>query len=301
MQEVPQEYVLSDTSQMSIEQLAKVTNATFQGYFIPVNHSTQSFAAACRAWSLDVARSVVLEKTDGRFVGLAMLGIRGERGWCGGFGILPRYRGRGLGKVLAQGMIDRARQIGLKSLQLECFVQNEVAVRVYLNAGLRIVRNVITLTADLELISRKLQLGSSAFLDVNEATPAEGLYIALRLAAGPVVLPAWQREPATVYSMGDLGCLIAGARSNPRGVLIYRSTPASNQVHIVLISYTNKYVARSLLKRAAWDAGPMHREGKEKITQISLVNEPEDSPFHEMADEFGFTESFRQHEMIIDL
>src|SRR5579883_2917667 len=127
----PPEYVLSDTSQMSIEQLAKVTNATFQGYFVPVNHTTQSFAAACRAWSMDVAQSIILEKNDGRLVGLAMLAIRAERGWCGGFGILPRYRGRGLARVLAEGMIDRARRLGLKSLQLECFLQNDRAVRVY--------------------------------------------------------------------------------------------------------------------------------------------------------------------------
>ncbi|HEX5324443.1 MAG TPA: GNAT family N-acetyltransferase [Capsulimonadaceae bacterium] len=301
MQEVPPEYVLSDTSQMSIEQLAKVTNATFQGYFVLVNHTAQTFAGACRAWSLDVAQSVVLEKKDGRLVGLAMLGIRADRGWCGGFGILPRYRGRGLARFLAQGLIEKARNLGLKSLQLECFVENTPAVRVYLNAGLRIIRNVATLTADLEMLSRKLQQGSSPFLDVNEAAAAEGLYTALQLGADSAILPTWQREPACIYTMSDLGCLIAGSRSNPRGVLVYRSTPASNHVNIVLFSYNNEHVARSLLKRAAWDASPMHREGKEKVTQVSLLNEPEDSPFNKLGNELGFTQTYRQHEMMIDL
>jgi len=301
MHEVPPEYALSDTSQMSVEQIAKVTNAVFAGYFVPVNHTTASFAAACRAWSLDVANSVVLEKKDGRFVGIALLGIRDDRGWCGGFGILPRYRGRGLARVLAGALVDRARSCGCRGLLLECFVQNDRAVRVYLSAGFRIVRTVVSLAADLDDLTRRLQFGASAFLDIHEASPAEGLYAAMRLGAAPPAAPTWQREPATIYTMSDLGCLLAGARSNPRGVLIYRSTPASNQVGLVLMTYTNKYVARSLMKRAVYDASPMHREGKEKVTQVSIVNEPEDSPFHEIGAEFGFAETFRQHEMQIDL
>ena len=53
------------------------------------------------------------------------------------FYLLPRSRGRGIGKILMQKCIDDAKGFGYKQLYLECFPELEKAIGVYEKSGFK--------------------------------------------------------------------------------------------------------------------------------------------------------------------
>jgi RimJ/RimL family protein N-acetyltransferase len=52
-----------------------------------------------------------------------------------GMGLLPNYRGHGLGKTLALRTIEAARQAGMERIELDVFASNKAAVALYLRLG----------------------------------------------------------------------------------------------------------------------------------------------------------------------
>jgi RimJ/RimL family protein N-acetyltransferase len=52
-----------------------------------------------------------------------------------GMGLLPEFRGRGLGEALARAAIDRAWEAGLERVELEVFASNARARRLYERMG----------------------------------------------------------------------------------------------------------------------------------------------------------------------
>ena len=52
-----------------------------------------------------------------------------------GMGLLPEYRGRGLGRQLAVHAISAARQMGIERIELEVFASNTAAIALYRALG----------------------------------------------------------------------------------------------------------------------------------------------------------------------
>jgi RimJ/RimL family protein N-acetyltransferase len=52
-----------------------------------------------------------------------------------GMGLLPPYRGRGLGRELAVATIERAKRMGMERIELEVFASNTLAIRLYERLG----------------------------------------------------------------------------------------------------------------------------------------------------------------------
>jgi RimJ/RimL family protein N-acetyltransferase len=52
-----------------------------------------------------------------------------------GMGLLPEYRGHGLGRRLATETIEAARRAGIERVELEVFASNAVAIALYLALG----------------------------------------------------------------------------------------------------------------------------------------------------------------------
>jgi RimJ/RimL family protein N-acetyltransferase len=52
-----------------------------------------------------------------------------------GMGLLPDYRGRGLGRQLVAGAVRAARQAGIERVELEVFASNERAIALYRTLG----------------------------------------------------------------------------------------------------------------------------------------------------------------------
>ena len=103
--------------------------------------------AFLQAPPLESVRDFVLSASPIQFVAMA----RGEvAGWCDvtpnqlegfrhcgtlGMGLLPDFRGRGLGRRLLQETIDATREAGLTRIELEVFASNQIATRLYERFG----------------------------------------------------------------------------------------------------------------------------------------------------------------------
>jgi ribosomal protein S18 acetylase RimI-like enzyme len=150
---------------LSIDELAALFNAGYEDYVVPFHVDAEQLANMIAAWQIDLSRSRVAPGD-----GVALLGIRGERAWVGGLGVVPAARRHGLGRALMEAVLAQAPP----DVSLEVIEQNEVAIRLYEQLGFERGRvlEVWSLDAEVEPVQ------------VREAEPAP---------AGEPDLP-WQRD-----------------------------------------------------------------------------------------------------------
>ena len=264
---------------VSLEELAEAFNAAFAGYFYPQQKTADSLAERVRHEQLALQHSL-LAYEDKRFVGLALLGLRGSDGWCGGFGIVPELRGRGLASELMREFMARARGCGVKRLSLEVLARNTPARRLYERAGMQIMRDLLILERAGEMTLRK------NLKDLKEAAPKFLLGHFEQLHREP---PAWQRDLAALLVTGNMRGLYLGEMSAPRAYALFIARP-DGIIHLIDLAAMDSEHANAL------SAGIMQLPGKLKI-----INEPEDSLFAAALTLNGFQETDRQHEMMCEM
>jgi ribosomal protein S18 acetylase RimI-like enzyme len=154
-------------------ELAALFTASYEGYFVPVNVDEASLEFMVTAFDIDLGRSRVAFDGD-EPVGLAFLGVRGDRGWIGGLGVVPAARRRGLGRALMKAVLAEAPP----AVVLEVLEQNEPAIRLYDDLGF--VRR------------RRLEVWS-----LREETPPGTVRTEPPRPLGQTDLP-WQREDASL-------------------------------------------------------------------------------------------------------
>jgi ribosomal protein S18 acetylase RimI-like enzyme len=260
---------------LSHEQLLEAWNLAYSGYFVPIQFTPAQLADHLRCGEIDLARSLVA--TEGRaLVGLSLLGVRGSRGWIGGFGIAPEFRGRGLSHRLFDEQMRRTRYGGPAQLQLEVFVQNW-ARKVYERAGFRVTRR-------LSIVQGTLPEGEPE-RGRHDATPRPWLAHHARLhAEWPA---AWNREAVWLERSlreGDRA-LWVGEGGRPRGVLFYRLTDSGLRI---LDAAAEAAAAAELVLALA---------GTFPGGEVLLVNEPDGSPVQQALFMAGCSEPLAQHEM----
>jgi ribosomal protein S18 acetylase RimI-like enzyme len=260
--------------------LASLFTEAFTDYFIPMTMTPEALATHWRLYHIDGARSLVMLDRSGAFAGMTLLGARGTRGWCGGFGVTPAFRGRGAGKRLAREMVETARTSGLRSLQLEVLAQNGAARSVYETAGLRVRRHVRTV----EIAIAALPAGADA--DSGQLTTSAQLEAADVLATQPV----WQQELASLLAMTTETTYLTGSAGQRSALLYNRSGERARILAANVSQFITEQELIALLRRAAGDTAA-----------IQLINCPDSSPVLARCQALGFSEVYRQDEMSIAL
>jgi GNAT superfamily N-acetyltransferase len=156
---------LVPASALTIDELSALFNAGYEGYVVPFRVDAAQLGNMIAAWHIDLARS---RMSPGE--GVALLGIRGDRGWIGGLGVVPAARRHGLGRALMEAVLAD----GPPQVTLEVIEQNEPALRVYEQLGFERVRILEVWSLDAEVPQTD---------DVRDVVPAP---------AGEADLP-WQR------------------------------------------------------------------------------------------------------------
>jgi ribosomal protein S18 acetylase RimI-like enzyme len=110
--------------------LAEIFNAGYEGYAVPIHLDEASYTALLDAWDIDLERSRVAVR-DGEPVGIAQLGVRGDRAWIGGIGVAASARRGGIGRALMEAVLSAAPPL----VTLEVIEQNEPAIRLYEDLG----------------------------------------------------------------------------------------------------------------------------------------------------------------------
>jgi ribosomal protein S18 acetylase RimI-like enzyme len=179
---------LRRSSEFSLAELAAIFTAAYDEYLVPFAMDETKLSYMVEALDVDLTRSVVAVD-EGRPIGLANLGLRRERAWLGGVGIVPPHRGGGLGELLTRSILDQARGSGASEMVLEVIVENAPAISLYAKLGFQRTREleVLALAADAR--------GSAARdADLDDAVR--------RIVATRDALEPWQRDDATVANLG---------------------------------------------------------------------------------------------------
>lgn len=221
----------------------------------------------------------------GDVAALGLLGVRGSRGWIGGFGVAPDHRGQGLSRSLARDMLERAARRDLSQVQLEVIAANTLAIRTYRSAGFTTRRDLIVYVRPGD--APALRADASAVRDAD----ADVVLGAAVDARGEHALPGacWQREPASMLGRGGLRALTIGEGPDA-GFLLYGSGPSG--VRLAGLSASGDDQVGALM------AGLVARVPG---LPCSVLNEPDDSPYRGALESLGFVERLRQHEMVVKI
>jgi GNAT superfamily N-acetyltransferase len=266
-------------SALTLDAFAELFTRSFADYFYPMTHTAAILATRLRQDHLDLHHSVVM-RVDGALAGQAMLGIRGLIGWCGGFGVVPAFRGRGLAHGLFDALVARAREAGLRELWLEALTRNTSALAVYTRGGMRIVRDVIIYEW------KRGEHPTAPVAGVWDADrPEDLLHSFARLHPVPA---QWNRDLPELIVTPDLSGIGIGDRAQPNAYALYK--PSQRAVRII-----------DLAARDAASALPVLHALQTKFDTVRSVNEPSDSPATAAFLESGFVETDRQHVLTMTL
>ena len=123
-------------------------------YCVGVVARERKYIAKLEAPPLSLSASFVHMLLAGGGVQRLALNARGDVvGWCDivrdqregythrgglGMGLLPDYRGHGLGEKLMRATIDAAVEMGMERIELEVYPSNQRAIRLYERLGFRL-------------------------------------------------------------------------------------------------------------------------------------------------------------------
>jgi ribosomal protein S18 acetylase RimI-like enzyme len=276
------EYRFTPALGYSFEQLAEMHNLSFAGYFMPANMTPAQVADFWRINQIDATCCVVMHDASKAFVGMARMGTRGTRGWCGGFGIVPAFRSSGASKLLAEEMVRVARATGLAQLQLEVLSQNIAARKIYEHVGFVVQRRLF----GLRLAASALPTSTATMMTIKQA-PLETLFSWPRQN---LAQPAWGLELASLLTM-PCELLIATDADGAQHAFTAQRQGDVVRLQVALSQHPlSDDTLAALLHALAGDAAT-----------IQIFNEPDDSPFFARYRALGFTEFFSQYEMLLRL
>ena len=273
-------FTFISASTLSLAAFAQLFSCTFENYFYPMVMTAQSLSNRVRTEQLDLFRSVVL-LVDDEPVGQATLGLRGTSAWCGGFGIIPEYRGKGLAPELLAEFMNQAREAGAKHLTLEVLEKNTPAQKLYAKAGFQHER-------DLRLL--KWQRVSQATVQTQKHTikPADMAELMSNFHLLHPVSPAWSRDLASLMLIPNLLRLSHIKEGALQGYVLF--TEKDGVVRIYDLAAKENTIAENLLTNLQASA-----------KEIQSINEPDDSSLSLAYDRCKFQEFDRQHELKLAL
>ena len=271
---------ITSAAELSLEALADLFTRSFEAYFYPGITSAHTLARRVASENIDLLRSLVL-RVDGAPAGVALLAHRGERAWCGGFGITLPYRGQGHAHTLARALLHEAHEAGADQLALEVLARNTPALHVYERAGMRIARRLLILSW--RPAEEPLAQGDTAQLEQADPT-------ALVLSHFAAMHPrpaAWQREPAALLVLPELHGL---ALREGGQISAYALVQGEESLRLQDFGARDEAAASRLI--AALQA---------QARSITSVNEPADSPLTPAFLRAGFLVADEQHELVAAL
>jgi ribosomal protein S18 acetylase RimI-like enzyme len=278
------EIVIQPASEVPADAFTYALNLAYTDYYVPISLTPSSFERLVERESVDLSASAAALEGH-RIVGVGMLGVRDDRGWIGGLGVIPQSRKHGVGRLLMEHLIAQARRLNLSTLKLEVIVENTRAFVLYQSLGFQTIRKLLVL----------IRYGDpSPRVDTSSLTVKPmAVGAALDALPGFIHSPrAWQREIPALEAMGSsLNALgVWGSDNRLLGVTLVRMD--AGQVGIMDLASTTVEAGEALLLRIL-------REGRGD--SVSYVNVPDDHPLLPVLYQYEFIENLSQYEMVLDL
>ncbi|WML42988.1 GNAT family N-acetyltransferase [Neobacillus sp. PS3-40] len=141
-------------SECTIEEAVIAWNRGFEGYFVKIEMTPQSFMnrIISEGISLDLSRVLFDENEP---IAIILNGFRitkaGKKiAWNGGTGVAPAYRGKGSSKLLMEETMRIYHDEGVDIATLEAIKENEKAIRLYEKYGYQITDRLVYLNGVLK-------------------------------------------------------------------------------------------------------------------------------------------------------
>ena len=259
--------------------LAAAFNTVYEGYVEPFVMGERAARQHVEVNDIALDRSPLWLDDAGDVIGLGALGVRGQRGWVGGFGVAPAHRERGLSHRLVAVLLEAAAGAGIRRVQLEVFTHNPAAIRTYQRAGFAHRR-------DVRIFARPEDAPPLAS-NPGRVQAVEPWRLLDRRTGITGVEPAWQREPASLARLPELEGLALGGPASAAAYLLYQATGPT--VRVWDVAAADPAMALTLLEELAarYPRRPMH-----------IINEPEESLACQALEASGWRETKRQHELV---
>jgi len=126
-----------------LDDLIDAQNDIFADYIVPMKSTRLFFLDFLRSVGGSVANVMVALDAE-KIVGYINPVIDGPEAWIGGVGVLPIYRGKGLGRDLMVAAESLARAKGAREISLEVIEGNDRAQRFYERLGYSHTRKFLT-------------------------------------------------------------------------------------------------------------------------------------------------------------
>ncbi|HLF27376.1 MAG TPA: GNAT family N-acetyltransferase [Anaerolineae bacterium] len=269
----------------SLDVLSVLFTRAYTDYYVPVHFTGAGFESMIAAYDIDLSASRVGVVGQAP-AALALLGVRGPRGWIGGMGVVPEQRGERAGRAITEAVIDAARRLKLRSINLEVLTQNLPAVRIYEALGFRRQRLLDVWRRD-----------SDATFPMPPRQVVQPLDVSACLALFEelhAVAPPWQRDlPTLQRTAAALHALGIAEDGRITAYLLYRMDNAQVSVLDLAAAPGQRTAAiESMLRALIRD-----RAG----SPIHLANLPQDDPASNVMHLIGAQVQLQQHEMTLEL
>jgi len=184
-----------------LEQVTLAFNIGFTGYYLPMTQTPEGLAGMIQENDVRLSASLVL-LVDGALAGIGLVAVRGDRGWIGGMGVGPQWRGQGLGRQLLARLLDTLRDAGARTVQLEALTVNSPALALYADRGFRDTRELRVHQGPLRVnVGADALAQSGDRVRLGPVTPHQALSEFSRFHQ---VAPAWQRDAQSLSHMPRL-------------------------------------------------------------------------------------------------
>ena len=209
---------ITDMTSCTFEQALTVWNKGFEGYFSNMTMTMDKFIARFSHEGLSPELSVVAWDDDTP-IGFIVSGIRNVRGkviaWNGGTGVVPAYRGRGVGRRMMELCLDMYRRHGVDIAYLEAVVENASAITLYERVGYRVIDRVA-------MVHRMGTLNDDAFLstDASRYTTVTGLPQEVANLEFYQAFSPWQAQWPSVT--GGKSVILYDAADSPMAYALYK-------------------------------------------------------------------------------
>jgi RimJ/RimL family protein N-acetyltransferase len=272
-------------SGFSLETLTEIYNAARADYLVPMQMTVEGMRRYVSRYDVDLQGSVVVVG-DGEPAGLGMLATRGGQGWITRLGIVPRWRRRAAGHLLAATLVERARERELERLELEVIRDNRAARRLFARLGFQPSR---------ELAVGRREWGSlqDAFPIVSGSVVPLGRRDTLARLASREAGASWLTQTESFEKMSRLRGYETTGRWGARGWMAFRV--GSREIdHLVLggRAVADERIGLRLL-------GRLHADHPAKRTTVQNV--PVDQAAWSVFQRAGYVEEFRRIELFLAL
>ena len=261
-----------------VEDLVKAQNDIFADYIIPLRSSPQFFQEFMRSVG-GSTKDVIVATHDDCIVGYVNPVIDGEEAWIGGIGVLPSFRGCGVGRRLMQAAEDSVRLRGVEEITLEVIEGNSPASELYMSLGYSETKKFLSAEGRATRFAgfgeRPKEASVKDVIGIHEAAYSEA---------------CWQRRKSTALTESGRTCETYLADG---GFVMLRRVGTTGYVPFlgVLPERREKGVGTSLAKFALnrlWELGAF---------KVAIYNANDDLPTQRMLDKFDFAVTLKQIEM----